>query len=97
MAILWTSKLKPIEIDPDAKKDFTFDFADYVPKDVEITSYSLIAGSQITAYGGTRDGTEISFWVKNATEGVTDTVTVRVTLDTGLVDDFSLRFRGRQQ
>jgi len=96
MAIRWKPGLR-IDIDPNAKKDYTFDFADYVPKDVEIASYSLVAGPQITVYGGTRDGTEISFWVKNAVEGVTETVTVRVTLDTGLVDDFSLRFRGRQQ
>jgi hypothetical protein len=97
MAIRWKPNLRPVDIDPDAKKDYTYDFEDYIPEGAAITSFSIVASGQVTVYNSTRDGTEITFWVRAVPEGVTVTVTVRVTLDTGLVDDFSLRFRGRDQ
>jgi hypothetical protein len=96
MAILWKPGLR-IDLDPDARKDFTFDFATYVPEGVTISGYAIVHGDQITVGDDTTAGTEVTFWVSGITDGVTETVTVRVTLSTGLVDDFSLRFRGRQQ
>jgi hypothetical protein len=96
MAIRWRPGLR-IDIDPDARKNWTFDFADYVPKGAAITSFSLVVSGQVTVYDSTRDGTEITFWVRAVPEGVIATITVRVTLNTGLIDDFSLSFRGRDQ
>jgi hypothetical protein len=96
MAIRWKPGLR-IDIDPDARKDWTFDFADYIPEGAAITSFSIVASGQVTVYDSTRDGTEITFWVRAVPAGVIATVTVRVTLNTGLIDDFSLRFRGLDQ
>jgi hypothetical protein len=95
MAIAWKPGLR-IDLDPDARKDYTFDFAAYVPTGVTITA-EVVHGEQITVDDETTEGAEVTFWVSGIADGVTETVTVRVTLSTGLVDDFSLRFRGRQQ
>jgi hypothetical protein len=98
MAIAWKPGLR-IDIDPDARKDWTFDFASWVPTGAVIASYEILHASSVTVDDDTisSEGAEITFWVSDVAEGATEIVTVRVTLDTGLVDDFSLTFRGRQQ
>jgi hypothetical protein len=96
MAIAWKPGLR-IDIDPDARKDWTFDFALWVPAGAVIASYEILHASTVTVDDDTIEGSEITFWVSGVDEGTTEIVTVRVTLDTGLVDDFSLTFRGRQQ
>jgi hypothetical protein len=96
MAVDWKANTR-IDIDPDAKKDYTFDLAAFVPTGVTISSYTIVASVGVTVTDDTRNGTEITFWVSGVAEGATETVTVRVTLSTGLIDDFSLKFRGRHQ
>jgi hypothetical protein len=97
MSILWKPKLR-INIDPDARKDFTFDFSDFVSEsDVSIDTHEIVHGDGVTVDDSTNSDTEVTFWVSGVAEGATETVTVRVTLSTGLVNDYSLTFRGKQQ
>jgi hypothetical protein len=96
MAIRWKPGIR-IDLDPNAHKNYTFDFADFIPEGVTMSGYAIVHGEQITVDDDTSEGAEVTFWVSGITDGVTETVTVRVTLSTGLIDDFSLRFRGRQQ
>ena len=96
MSIAWRPNIR-VDIDPDAHKDYTFDFAQWMPTGATIASYGIFHASSVTVDSDTSEGAEITFWVSDVAEGATEIVTVRVTLDTGLIDDFSLTFRGRQQ
>jgi hypothetical protein len=97
MAITWKPNLR-IRIDPDARKDFTFDFSDFVSEsDVTIVTHEIVHGDGVVVDDSTNSDTEVTFWVSGVAQGATETVTVRVTLSTGLVDDYSLNFRGKQQ
>jgi len=96
MSIEWKPKLR-VDIDPDARKDFTFDFSDFISADVVISEHEIITTDNIVVDTSTNSNTEVTFWVSGVEEGAVETVTVRVTLSTGLIDDYSLNFRGKQQ
>lgn len=98
MAIAWKPNLR-IDIDPDARKDYTFDFSDWLVNDRAIVAHEIIAPESVTIDQDTREDAEITLWVSGVPDGETVTVTVRVELDTDPVftDDFSIRFRGRHQ
>jgi hypothetical protein len=98
MAITWKPNLR-IDVDPDSRKDFTFDFAEWLPEGRTIVTHEVIASETVTIDQDTREDAEVTFWVSDVPEGATETVTVRITLDTDPVfsDDFSIRFRGRHQ
>lgn len=100
MAIPWTPKLKPIEVDPDSSKDWTFDFSEFVANEGrDVLSYEVLSSGDLQATDDTRSGAEVSFWLTPPAEGGEGTVTVRFRLDTAPVfsDDFSIRFRGKHQ
>jgi hypothetical protein len=96
MSIEWKPKLR-VDIDPDARKDFTFDFSDFVSEDVVISEHEIITTDGVVVDTSTNSDTEVTFWVSGVQNGAIETVTVRVTLSTGLTDDYSLNFRGKQQ
>jgi len=98
MAITWKPNLR-IDVDPDSRKDYTFDFTDWVPDGKAILAHEIIAPETVTIDRDTREDGEVTFWVSGVSEGATETITVRMTLDTDPVfsDDFSIRFRGRHQ
>ena len=96
MAIAWKPNTR-IDLDPDARKDYTFDFEAFIPEGATLTNATVIGSSGITVYDVTFSGSEVTFWVRDIAEGANETATVRVTLSTGLIDDYSLRFRGRHQ
>ena len=98
MSIPWRPNIR-VDIDPDARKDFTFDFAQWVPQDTEILGHEVVTTEGVTVDQVTRVGAEVTFWVSGVAQNLVETVTVRMTLDTSPVfsDDFSLTFRGRQQ
>jgi hypothetical protein len=103
MSIEWKPNLR-IDIDPDARKDYTFDFSEwlsvYESDSVRsITSHTIIAPSTVTIDQSTHEGEEVTFWISDVPDNETVTVTVRVELDTdpAFSDDFSIRFRGRHK
>jgi hypothetical protein len=98
MAIAWKPNLR-IDIDPDARKDYTLDFSDWLVNDRAIVAHEIIVPESVTIDQDTREDAEITFWISAVPDGETVTVTVRLELDTDPVftDDFSIRFRGRQQ
>ena len=98
MAITWKPNLR-VDIDPNARKDYTFDFTDWLPEGKTILAHEIIAPETVTIDQDTREAAEVTFWVSGIADGSTETVTVRMTLSTSPVfsDDFSIRFRGRHQ
>ena len=99
MAITWTPNIR-VDIDPDARKDYTFDFTQWLASETgDISDYEIIAPSSITVDQSTREGAEVTFWVSDVPLGTTERVTVRLTMNTTpvLIDDFSILFRGVQQ
>ena len=98
MAIAWRPNIR-VDIDANARKDFTFDFSNWLPDGRVIIGHEIIASSDVTIDQNTREGTEVTFWVSGIAEGTTERITVRMTLDTEPVfsDDFSILLRGVQQ
>ena len=98
MAITWKPNLR-VDIDPDATKDFTFDFVDYLPTGRTIVSHTVIATEGVTVEQSTLEDAEVTVWVSGVALDAQETLTVRLTLDTVPVfqDDFSIRLRGRHQ
>jgi hypothetical protein len=98
MSIEWRPNLR-IDIDPDARKDYTFDFSEWLVEGRQISSHDIIAPDPVFIDSSTHEEGEVTFWVSKIPENETVTVTVRVELDTDPVfsDDFSIRFRGRHQ
>jgi hypothetical protein len=96
VAIAWKPNTR-IDLDPDARKDYTFDFEAFIPTGVTLATATVTGSSGITVYDVTFFGTEVTFWVRDIAADATETATVRVTLSTGLIDDYSLKFRGKEQ
>ena len=97
MAISWRPGLR-IDIDPNARKDYTFDFSAWLPEDRTILDYEILSSAGITVeqQSSSEDNTEVTVWVSGVERGELETVTVRIRLDTAPVfsDDFTVRFRG---
>jgi hypothetical protein len=98
MSIDWKPNMR-IDIDPDARKDYTFDFSEWLVSDRTILSHEVIAPDSVTIDQSTHEDAEVTFWISDVPDNETVTVTVRVELDTDPVfsDDFSIRFRGRHK
>lgn len=76
--------------DPDATLDYFWDWTAYAGES-QIVHYDFIVPPGIEEVNRSRDGNRCYLWLKGGQRGNVYNVTCRVTFDSGVVDDRSIR------
>ena len=87
---------KAFRIDPDAKKDYVFDWAAFLDADT-IDSYVLTAAGVVEIVNDSRTDTAVTVWVRDVGDGATGSVTCHIVTAAGREDDRTMTFYGRHE
>ena len=78
--------------DPNATKDWRWDFAEWIADGDSIQSHVVVADAGITVETSVHDATGVRVWLSGGTVGQTYAVTVRATMLGGAIEDKTVRF-----
>ena len=82
---------KSFRIDPDARKDYVFDWAAWLGADT-IASYTLTAAGDVELDGNSGTDTAVTGWVRPVPPAVSGSVTCHVVTAAGREDDRTMQF-----
>jgi len=87
---------KAFRIDPDAKKDYVFDWTAFLGADT-IASYTLTATGDVTIASDSQTDTAVTVWVRGVDDEATGFVTCHIVTAEGREDDRTMTFYGRHE
>ena len=87
---------KAFRIDPDAKKDYVFDWSGFLGADT-IDSYVLTPVGDVEIVNDSRTDTAVTVWVREVGDGATGSVTCHIVTAAGREDDRTMTFYGRHE
>ena len=87
---------KSFRIDPDAVKDYEFEWSGFLGADT-IASYTLTAAGAVEIVNDSRTDTAVTVWVRDVEDGATGTVTCHIVTAAGREDDRTMTFYGRHE
>ena len=87
---------KSFRIDPDARKDYVFDWAAWLGADT-IANYTLTAAGDVELDGDSGTGTAVTGWVRGVDDEATGSVTCHIVTAEGREDDRTMTFYGRHE
>jgi L-rhamnose isomerase len=76
--------------DPDAVLDYTWDWSRWLQAGEAIVSHQILVPTGITLDSSDADAERVTAWLSGGTNGITYTVTCRITTDQGRTDDRSI-------
>ena len=82
---------RSFRIDPDAKKDYVFDWAAWLAGDT-ITGYTLTKDGGVEIAADSRTDTAVTGWVRPVPPAVSGAVTCHVVTAAGREDDRTMQF-----
>jgi hypothetical protein len=87
---------KSFRIDPNAKKDYAFDWSEWLRGDT-IASYTLAAWGDVTIVSDSRTDTAVTVWVSGVDDGAVGSIVCHVVTAAGREDDRTMVFYGRHE
>ena len=87
---------RSFRIDPDAKKDYVFDWAAWLAGDT-ITGYTLTKDGGVEIAADSRTDTAVTVWVDGVGDGAAGSVTCHIVTAAGREDDRTMTFYGRHE
>lgn len=87
---------KAFRIDPDAKKDYVFDWTAFLGADT-IASYTLTATGDVTIASDSQTDTAVTVWVSGVDDGAVGSIVCHVVTAAGREDDRTMVFYGRHE
>ena len=87
---------RSFRIDPDAKKDFVFDWSGWLAGDT-IADHTLTKTGSVEIAAGSRTSTAVTVWVDDVGDGATGSVTCHIVTAAGREDDRTMTFYGRHE
>lgn len=87
---------KAFRIDPDAKKDYIFDWAAFLNGDT-IAGYVLTAAGDVTIASDSQTDTAVTVWVRDVDADATGSVTCHIVTAEGREDDRTMTFYGKHE
>lgn len=87
---------RSFRIDPDAVKDYVFDWAGFLAGDT-IAGYTLAATDGVTIVSDSQTGTAVTVWVSDVGSGAAGSVTCHIVTAAGREDDRTMQFYGRHE
>ena len=87
---------KAFRIDPDAVKDYVFDWTAFLGADT-IANYVLTPVGDVTILSDSKTDTAVTVWVGGIDDGATGSVVCHVVTAAGREDDRTMTFYGRHE
>ena len=87
---------RSFRIDPDAVKDYIFNWARFLNGD-PITGYTLAAADDVTIVDDSATSTAVTVWVRDVGDGATGSVTCHIVTAAGREDDRTMTFYGKHE
>lgn len=83
--------------DPDAKKDYHFDWTDWLVGSDTIADFETFPSAELTVEDESEAGGIVTVWVSGGTEGAIHAVTCRITTAEGRIDDKTMYFEMKSE